>query len=325
MKPTVRGPDSAPALTPCQTLYQGAYYHELFLRSKRFLCKRMKRTLNKTSGPNASQGEDDPAPDFYAMPSLPEELCTAAASPTHNEGLFRRQPRAQGGWKKPPGSFGKDVDARGHEGGLASPAALVSSSLRSDAPSRAISSTTQQLTWSHNHASLFHHPRVVPSAPSLVANVGEYAGSLHPRWLLDRRALLSQHAATAVAALLTSQAQTRALQQLASSLSAFPSGSGPFNIAQAPADHPNLARLPRSRNDYQPPFTPQLSRALPLTPLQAFLQQQQLLRQLQSQSQSQSQPEQRQRQGGSEESKSTDLAAFMEAYMRRYNESKDSY
>jgi hypothetical protein len=263
------------------------------------------------------------------MPSLPEELCAAAAAPTDNEGLFRRQPQAQGGLKKPPGSFGKDVEARGHEG-LASPAALVSSSLRSDASSRAISSTTQQLTWSQNHPSLFHHPGVVPSAPSFTANVGEYAGSpaemssLNPRWLLDRRALLSQHAATAVAALLTSQAQTLALQQLASSLSAFP--SGPSTVAQAPADPPNLARysssrLPRSRNDYQHPFTPQLSRTLPLTPLQAFLQQQQLLRQLQLQ------PEQRQRQrqGGSEVSKSTDLAALMEAYMRRYNEGKDSY
>jgi hypothetical protein len=256
------------------------------------------------------------------MPSLPEEL---AAAPTDNEGRFRRQPRAQGGWKKPPGSFGKDADASGHEG-LASPAALVSSILRSDASSRAISSTTQQLTWSQNHPSLFHHSRVVPTAPSLTANVGECAGSLHPRWLLGRQALLSQHAATAVAALLTSQAQTLALQQLASSLSAFP--SGPLNFAQAPADPPNLARLsssrlPRSRNDYQPPFTPQLSRAPPLTPLQAFLRQPQLVRQLPSQSQ----PEQRQQQrhGGSEESKSTDLAALMEAYMQRYNEGKDSY
>jgi hypothetical protein len=318
-------PANAPALTPCQTLSQGAYYHELFLRGKRFLCRRMKRTLNKTSAPNALSGDDEPAPDFYAMPSLPAEVDATASSPADNEAFFRRPPQAHGGLKTPHGSFGKNVDASAHDG-LASPAVLVSSSLRSDASSRAIPSATQQLTWSQNLPSLFHCPRVVPLAPSLAANVGEYAGlpaemsSLNPRWLLDRRALLSQQAATAVAALLTSQAQTLALQQLASSLSAFP--SGPSTVAQAPADPPNLARysssrLPRSRNDYQHPFTPQLSRTLPLTPLQAFLQQQQLLRQLQSQ------PEQRQR--GSEESKSTDYAALMEAYMQKYNESKDAY
>jgi hypothetical protein len=76
-------------------------------------------------------------------------------------------------------------------------------------------------------------------------------------------------------------------------------------------------------------LTPHLSRPLPLSPLQAFLRQQQLVRQLQLQPQRPPQPQllqqQQQQQRGWEESKSADLAALMDVYMRRYNESKDSY
>jgi hypothetical protein len=263
------------------------------------------------------------------MPSLPEEDGAGAASRADNEGLFRRPSKPQDGLKTPPGSLGKNADVGWH-GGQASPAALVASLLRSDAPSRVVSCATLPFSGQQNMPSLFQHG-IVPSAPSLAAaataNVGEHAGlspamtSLDPRWLLDRQALLSQHVNTAVTALLTSQAQTLALHQLASSLTAFPS-SGLPNMAQPPvADHPTLSRisssrLSMSRNDYQHQLTPHLSRPLPLSPLQAFLRQQQLVRQLQLQPQ---------QQRGWEESKSADLAALMDVYMRRYNESKDSY
>jgi hypothetical protein len=324
------GPDSAIRRNARKTLSQGAYYHESFLRSKRFLCRRIKRTLNKTSGPNARSGEDEQAPNFYTMPNLPEELGATAAQLPDNEDLVIRPPPAHGRSKTRRVGFTTNVDESVHEG-LASPAALVSSSLRSDASSRATSSATPQLTQSRSLPSLYQ--RAAPSGQSFgaaaaaAANVGEYArlpaemSSLNPRWLLDRRALLCQHAATAAAALLRSHEQTLALHQLVSGLSTF--HSDPLNALQAPAAHPNLTRLLRSRNDYQHPFTPQLSRTLPLPPLQDFLRQQQLLRHLQSQQQPQRQQQHRER--GTEEGKSADLEVFMEAYMRRYNETETKH
>jgi hypothetical protein len=265
------------------------------------------------------------------MTNLPEELGATAAQLPDNEDLVIRPPPAHGRLKTRRVRFTTNVDESVHEG-LASSAALVSSSLRSDASPRATSSATPQLTQSRSLPSLYQ-----PAAPSAQsfgaaahANVGEYArlpaemSSLNPRWLLDRRALLGQHAATAAAALLRSQEQTLGLHQLVSGLSTF--HPGPLNAIQAPAAHPNLTRLLRSRNDYQHPFTPQLSRTLPLPPLQEFLRQQQLMRHLQSQQQLQPQrQQQRQRERGTEEGKSADLGAFMEAYMRRYNETKHSY
>jgi hypothetical protein len=266
------------------------------------------------------------------MPNLPEELGATAAQLPDNEDLVIRPPPAHGRLKTRRVRFTTNVDESVHEG-LASPAALVSSSLRSDASSRATSPATPQFTQSRSLPSLYQRAALSGQSfgAAAAANVGEYARlpaempSLNPRWLLDRRALLGEHAATAAAALLRSQEQTLALHRLVSGLSAFHSGQ--LNALQAPAAHPNLARLLRSRNDYQHPFTPQLSRTLPLPPLQDFLRQQQLLRHLQSQQQ-QLQPQQqrqRQRERGTEEGKSADLEVFMEAYMRRYNETKHSY
>eukprot|EP00586_Coscinodiscus_wailesii_P014924 CAMPEP_0172503262 /NCGR_PEP_ID=MMETSP1066-20121228/167676_1 /TAXON_ID=671091 /ORGANISM="Coscinodiscus wailesii, Strain CCMP2513" /LENGTH=493 /DNA_ID=CAMNT_0013278929 /DNA_START=57 /DNA_END=1538 /DNA_ORIENTATION=+ len=45
----------------------GAYYHELFLRGKQFLCKKMTRTKNKGTGLKAA-GDPDAEPDFFTMP-----------------------------------------------------------------------------------------------------------------------------------------------------------------------------------------------------------------------------------------------------------------
>lgn len=48
---------------------KGGYYHELFLRGKRFLCERMFRVKIKGTKVRKPPSTDD-EPDFYAMPSL---------------------------------------------------------------------------------------------------------------------------------------------------------------------------------------------------------------------------------------------------------------
>jgi hypothetical protein len=48
---------------------RGGYYHELFLRGKPFLCKRMMRTRIKGTGIKAASSPQT-EPDFYSMPSV---------------------------------------------------------------------------------------------------------------------------------------------------------------------------------------------------------------------------------------------------------------
>jgi len=48
---------------------RGGYYHELFLRGKPFLCKRMMRTRIKGTGIKAASSPQT-EPDFYAMPPI---------------------------------------------------------------------------------------------------------------------------------------------------------------------------------------------------------------------------------------------------------------
>lgn len=56
-----------------QALVQGGYYHELFLRSKRHFCRRIKRTRIKGKGPKTSE-DQAPEVDFYSLQYLPEEV-----------------------------------------------------------------------------------------------------------------------------------------------------------------------------------------------------------------------------------------------------------
>lgn len=50
---------------------KGCYYHELFLRSKRFLAKDIPRLKLKKTGPR-KPADPDSEPNFYLMPYLPE-------------------------------------------------------------------------------------------------------------------------------------------------------------------------------------------------------------------------------------------------------------
>ena len=52
----------------------GGYYHELFLRGKPFLCKKMIRTKVKGTRFKAASSPDQ-EPDFYSMVSCPQSLC----------------------------------------------------------------------------------------------------------------------------------------------------------------------------------------------------------------------------------------------------------
>lgn len=59
---------------------KGAYYHELFLRSMRFLCRRM--TRNKINGNGIrSAGNPQQEPNFYIMPNVPLEQSAVEAVP----------------------------------------------------------------------------------------------------------------------------------------------------------------------------------------------------------------------------------------------------
>lgn len=48
---------------------EGGYYHPLFLRGRKRLCRFMKR-VRKASGSDQRSKGSTPDPDFYAMPSL---------------------------------------------------------------------------------------------------------------------------------------------------------------------------------------------------------------------------------------------------------------
>jgi hypothetical protein len=50
---------------------KGAYYHELFLRGKRFLTRRIPRIEKKGTGPRKPKTSRN-IPDFYALPIVPE-------------------------------------------------------------------------------------------------------------------------------------------------------------------------------------------------------------------------------------------------------------
>lgn len=58
---------------------RGAYYHELFLRGKKFLCRGIHRMKVKGTGARMAS---NPAqePNFYAMPTLPEKIKNAMPS-----------------------------------------------------------------------------------------------------------------------------------------------------------------------------------------------------------------------------------------------------
>ena len=53
----------------------GAYYHELFLRGKAFLCKKMRRTKIKGTRSKAASSPDT-EPDFYKMPRFDFAACS---------------------------------------------------------------------------------------------------------------------------------------------------------------------------------------------------------------------------------------------------------
>lgn len=61
---------------------KGGYYHELFLRSKIFLCHRIERVKIKGSKPGRIKAYADAEPDFYKMRDMPDDGRQAQAAAT---------------------------------------------------------------------------------------------------------------------------------------------------------------------------------------------------------------------------------------------------
>jgi len=72
---------------------RGGYYHELFLRGRPFLCKRMMRTRIKGTGIKAASSPQT-EPDFYLMPHVKNLIASSVSledvcmSPTHHQDEF---------------------------------------------------------------------------------------------------------------------------------------------------------------------------------------------------------------------------------------------
>ena len=60
-------------LCPCSGPDKGAYYHELFLRSKIFLCQKLQRVKIKGSKPGRIKAYAETEPDFYKMRPMPHD------------------------------------------------------------------------------------------------------------------------------------------------------------------------------------------------------------------------------------------------------------